>query len=70
MHKELNMTVTGRKLHTAITRHLYFQIQRTGVQIKGCTTREIEQQLRDNGRHKLATEMMRQLRIELNHAQG
>ena len=70
MHKELNMTVTGRKLHTAITSHLYVQIVRTGVQIRGCTTREIERQLREAGHNKLATEMMRQLRCELNHAQG
>jgi len=68
--KPVNMTTTGRKLGKVVTSYLYNQIVRTGVVLKGRTTREVEQQLRQAGHNKLATEMMRQLRIELNHCAG
>lgn len=68
--KPVNMTTTRRKLGKVVTSYLYNQIVRTGVVLKGRTTREVEQQLRQAGHDKLATEMMRQLRIELNHCAG
>jgi hypothetical protein len=70
MHQTKSLEMPYQALSKIISPRLFTRIQKTGVEYKGVDHRQVEQQLRQLGENQLATELMRQLRQELNHKAG
>lgn len=65
-----DLTMPYQSLSKVISPRLLTRIVHSGVEYRGIPYHTVERNLRSIGEGALATEMMRQLRQELNHKAG